>query len=323
MKKLLMVIAISGLCASAVLANGFQINEQGAKSLGMGGAFVAQADDPSAVYFNPAGMAFMDGIQLSLGVSPIMPRATFDSAGTAQATTGKSAGETDSKKPTFFIPNFYYTQKMGEKFAFGVGVFANFGLATEWPKDWEGRFTTGGTKAEITTISLNPNISYKVSDKLSIGGGIVFQKADITLENRIKIFNTNTTFALSSEGDSVLKADSTAWGWNLGLLYKPNENWSFGASYRSKIKQKLEGHGEHTKLDNTTSFYQPYFQHEKTPGKANLTLPDIAYIGAAWTNQKWTFELDGQWTGWSSYDKLEVKFDGTYLNQSVISKPKG
>lgn len=310
MRKLLVALNIIGITTSLAYSNGFQINEQGAKALGMGGAFVAQADDPSAVYFNPAGITQLDGIQLSLGVSPISPRAKFEN------TSGKT---TDAEKNTFYIPNFYYTQKLTDKLSVGVGAFSNFGLATEWPKNWDGRYIVGGTNAEIVTLSLNPNIAYKLTDKLSIGGGVVFQKADITLENQIRVISTGI---LSTEGSSKLTADSTGWGWNIAIHYKPTENLSFGASYRSKIKQKLEGHGEHTKLDNITGPYLPFYNAEKTPGKAELTLPDIAYIGAAWTNKTWTFELNGQWTGWSSYDKLKVDFDGTYLNQKTIESPK-
>lgn len=312
MKKLLAILAISGLCITSVFANGFQINEQGAKSLGMGGAFVAQADDPSAVYFNPAGIAFMDGIQLSLGVSPIMPRATFDSDGKTTSLTGKGDINTDAEKKTFYIPNFYYTQKMGGKFAFGVGIFSNFGLATEWPKDWEGRFTT--TNAEITTISLNPNIAYKISDKLSIGGGLVFQKMDVTLENNV-ILSFTAPSTINLEGHTTLEADSTAYGWNLGILFKPTENLSLGVSYRSKIKQKLDGTATTTKVTDGSVV-------DKDNGHANLTLPDIAYIGAAWTNKTWTFEFDAQWTGWSSYDKLHVKFDTPHLTKNEIIKQK-
>ncbi|MGC8924729.1 MAG: OmpP1/FadL family transporter, partial [Calditerrivibrio sp.] len=183
MRKLLVALSIIGITSGMAYSNGFQINEQGAKALGMGGAFVAQADDPSAVYFNPAGITQLAGTQFSLGVSPIAPRATFDSDGKTTAVTGKGDIDTDGEKQTFYIPNFYLTQKIGNNFAFGVGIFSNFGLATDWPDDWEGRFTT--TNAEITTISLNPVLAYKISDKLSIAAGVVIQKMDVTLENRV------------------------------------------------------------------------------------------------------------------------------------------
>lgn len=123
MRKLLVALSIIGITTSLAYSNGFQINEQGAKALGMGGAFVAQADDPSAVYFNPAGITQLEKFQFSIGISPITPSATFKSD-----QTGK---DTDAKKQTFYIPNFYATLKMTDSLSFGLGAFSNFGLATE------------------------------------------------------------------------------------------------------------------------------------------------------------------------------------------------
>ncbi|WP_052297433.1 OmpP1/FadL family transporter [Flexistipes sinusarabici] len=163
------------LVPTFVFANGFQINEQGSKALGMGGAFVAQANDPSALYFNPAGITQLERAHLSLGVSPITPRASFESD-----VTGKT---TDADVNTFFIPNFYYTMKNTEKISTGLAVFSNYGLATEWPENWEGRYVTGGTKAEIITMTINPNIAYKINDKISVAAGVDIQNMDITLKN--------------------------------------------------------------------------------------------------------------------------------------------
>ncbi|MGC8924730.1 MAG: OmpP1/FadL family transporter, partial [Calditerrivibrio sp.] len=117
------------------------------------------------------------------------------------------------------------------------------------------------------------------------------------------------------EGRTTLDADSHAYGWNVGLLFKPTENLSIGASYRSRIKQKLDGTATTIKLTNGALL-------DKDNGHADLTLPDIAYIGLAWTNKTWTFELDGQWTGWSSYDKLQVDFDTSHLGRNQIVKQK-
>lgn len=109
-------------------SNGFQINEQGAKALGMGGAFVAQADDPTAVYFNPAGITQLDRTQVSFGVSPIMPYASFKSDN-----TGKT---TDADENTFLIPNFFAVIKLNERLSLGIGGFSNYGLSSEWPENW-------------------------------------------------------------------------------------------------------------------------------------------------------------------------------------------
>lgn len=279
-----------------VFANGFQINEQGAKALGMGGAFVAQADDPSAVYFNPAGITQLEGAQISIGFSPISPSATFESD-----QTGKS---TDAKKNTFYIPNFYATLKATDKISVGFGAFSNYGLATEWPKDWEGRYITGGTKAEIVTLTLNPNVAFKFTDKLSLAFGVDIQKMEIELENKIPITQT-------LEGNSKLKADDWSYGWNIALHYKITENWKFGVSYRSQVKHEIE--------DGTATLNLVITEKQLT-GSSNVDLPDILYLGTSYKMNKFTFEFDAQRTGWSSYDKLAVDFEDPTAQD--ISKPK-
>jgi len=291
-----------------VFANGFQINEQGAKSLGMGGAFVAQADNPEAVYFNPAGITQLEGAQISLGVSSITPSATFESNATGSST--------DAKKRTFYIPNFYATLKATDKISVGFATFANFGLATEWPSDWEGRYITGGTKAEIVTLTLNPNIAFKVTDKLSLAVGLDIQKMEITVEN--KIYNS-----VFQEGSSQLKGDDWAYGYNIALHYAITENWKAGVSYRSKIKHEIKD-GTHN-LNNLLVSDSPItFMNFQRTGSADLTLPDILYIGTSYKLNKFTFELDGQWTGWSTYDKLRVDYEQDSLSNKMpyIEKPK-
>ncbi|MCB4204699.1 outer membrane protein transport protein [Deferribacterales bacterium Es71-Z0220] len=302
-----------------VFANGFQINEQGVKSLGMGGAFVAQADNPDAVYYNPAGITQLEGAQISLGLSPITPTVTFDSD-----QTGKS---TDAKKQTFYIPIFYATLKATDRVSVGFGTFSNYGLATEWPSDWEGRYITGGTKAEIVTLTLNPNLAVKVTDKLSLAVGVDIQKMEVTLENKLKIVPYEEGYILlNGDGDSQLKADDWAYGYNVALHYSITKNWKAGISYRSKIKHEIKDGTASISLPSGNLYNStftgilsstPAMSIQKT-GSTDITLPDILYIGTSYKLGKFTFELDGQWTGWSSYDKLEVTFE----DGSVQSKPK-
>ncbi|MGA1863286.1 outer membrane protein transport protein [Deferribacter thermophilus] len=237
-------------------ANGFQINEQGAKALGMGGAFVAQADDPSAVYFNPAGITQLERMQLSLGFSPIHPYATFESDSTGQST--------DAKDKTFYIPNFYATLQTTDKIWVGLGVFSNFGLATEWPDNWKGRYIVGGTKAEVVTLTINPNIAYKINDKLSIAAGIDIQRMDVTLEN--KIWQGFHGVGVEDANSELKGTDDWAYGWNVALHYKITENWKFGMSYRSKIKHEFKD-GTHN-LDHLFTG-TTYIDYQRT-GSTNI-----------------------------------------------------
>lgn len=292
-----LILTLTAVCLflpSAVFASGFAINEQGAKALGMGGAFAAQADDPTAVYYNPAGITQLDGTQVSVGMSIIRPEAKFKGTFAINEVSGK----TEDK--TFVIPNFYLTSKINDKLSVGFGSFINFGLGMDWKDNWEGAYLVGGKNAEIATYSFNPVIAYQVTRDLSLAAGVVYQRLDVTIESSFP------SAGIQPSGAGLplkLEGDSDAWGWNLAAHYKPGKNWRFGVSYRPKIKHEVDGTSK-----SKENLINPANGKPVTGDfKADITLPAVTYIAAAWTNKKWTFELDGQYTEWSSYDELDPR----------------
>jgi long-chain fatty acid transport protein len=329
----LSLVLVPGLA----FASGFAINEQGAKAVAMGGAFVAQADDPTAVYYNPAGILQLEGTQVSVGMSPIMPHAKFKTDGNRANLPppvlsnwgGPAAGDTTSiKDVTFWIPNAYVSQKLNDRFAFGFGAFSNFGLATEWNDDWEGRFITGGTRADITTLSLNPVIAFKPAERLSLAVGPVLQYVEIELKNKVP---NVLGFPLGPIGPPIigpgavpeagvkLTGDDWDWGWNVALLYRITDSLKFGATYRSEIGHSIT-QGDIKFSPGGVNGYT------NTTGSANLKLPAIGYLGLAWSPKPLTVEFDLQYTDWGSFNKLEVDFDrpigipGTPAYQTGLSR---
>jgi len=323
------------LLPGLAFGNGFAINEQDAKAVAMGGAFVAQADNPSAVYYNPAGILQLEGTQFSVGLSAIRPHASFETDGNRanlapprpQAWGGPPAGtNTSNRDTTFYIPNAYITQKMSDSWGFGFGAFSNFGLSTRWDDGWEGRFITGGTSAEITTLSLNPVIAFKPWDRLTLSAGPVLQYVEIVL--KYKIPNVNLTgnpllgpsTAAISEGSVKLQGEDWDWGWNVALLYQITDTIKFGASYRSQIQHSITNGNVHFDPEGVNGYYN-------TSGTAPLNLPAIGYLGLSWSPKPFTFEFDMQYTDWGSYNKLEVNFDQPIgvpgvTQQTGISKEK-
>jgi long-chain fatty acid transport protein len=296
------------LLPAVAFGNGYLINEIETKSFSMGGAFVAQADTPAAVYFNPAGMSQLDGTQVSAGFSVIMPSGTFESNGTTAF--GQAGQSTDFEDQTFFVPNAFVTHKFNDKWSLGIGGVANFGLATEWDEGWEGRFITGGTKAELTTFSANPTVSFRPTEKFAIGAGLVGQYLDITLENK-RFLGMGVP-----EADVSLTGDNWEWGFNLGLLFFITDELKLGASYRSRIKHEIDGI---TKIKGLSRVGLPDVEMDSS---ADLELPDIGYLGLAWSRGPLTLEADAQWTGWSSYDELAVVFDQPILGNPGTTSPK-
>ncbi len=294
-----------------VHANGFDIYEQGAKAVALGGAFTAQSDDPSAIFFNPAGITQLDGTQVSLGISPVLATTTFQSDG--NLLMGSFPGDkTKVNDHTWWIPNGYLTHKINDTFSLGLGSFARFGLGVEWPNDFEGRFTPGTLRTVLTTISVSPVIAFKPWRNLSLAAGPYLQYMDIDMRNMAFIgppippFTANRNLAQTAEAE--LKADDWNWGFNLGGLLWITENLRFGASYLSEVRHTLtDGTQELVRLSDGALI-------QKQGASSAITLPATLRMGLAWKLSRWTLEGDAQWTDWSSYRELRVNFsDGTSL----------
>jgi long-chain fatty acid transport protein len=278
-------------------AGGFAANEQGAKASGMANAFAAQADDPTAVYFNPAGIVQLDGTQVTVGVSPVIPGATFESNTNDAAFRKTSVGQkTNLDDDPVFLPNAYMTQKINDRVSFGFATFTNFGLETNWPDDWAGRFIVGGTKAELITLSVNPVLAFKPWDRVSLAFGPVMQYVDVDLRKKqlLGFVAPDTTI----EADAKFTGDDTAWGWNAALLVWLTEDIKVGASYRSEVSHTIHGQLEFNPNIGADSGFT-----------ANFKTPANAYMGLAWTHGPLTLEFDFQWTDWSSYNQLVAKFN--------------
>lgn len=283
-------------------AGGFAANEQGAKASGMANAFAAQANDPTAVYFNPAGIVQLDGIQITVGASPIIPQATFESSTPAASDPGGFRGtspgqKTDLEDKVITVPNAYLTQKISDRVSFGFGAFSNFGLETDWPDDWEGRFIVGGTKAELITFSINPVLAFKPHDRVSVAFGPVMQYLDFDL--RRKTF----TGGAAGEPEAKFSGDDVDWGWNAGLLFWLTEDIKLGASYRSEVSHKIQG-----RLEFSPNVGPP-FNLRDTGITSKIKTPANAYLGLAWTHGPLTLEFDAQWTDWSSFGQLKAEFN--------------
>ncbi len=291
LKRALVVFVVLLACSVVALAGGYQIGEHGARGMAMGGAFVAQAADGSAIYYNPAGLSFQRGMNVLLGTTLITPATTF---------TGPtpSTASTDMVSQTFTPINAYVTYTMDNGLAFGVGVFNPYGLGTEWPSGWAGRYLA--VKSDIQTFYINPTVSYKVSDQLSIGVGISYVTGTVTLDRKLPLT------PLPGDGGFKLDGDGTGINFNAGLLWKPTEALSIGLSYRSETKIDFEGDATFTDIPAPLAGFFP----SGTTGKATLPMPSNLMAGIAYDITKdFTVEADFQSVGWSSYKELKVTFD--------------
>ncbi len=215
-------IAMIFIFSSQILAGGFQINEHGARSMGMGGAFTAQASDPSAIYFNPAGLGFQKGLSVMLGTTLIFPSTTF-------IETTPVPNKTKMQSQIFYLSNFYATYSLDNGFVFGLGLYSPFKLETRWAENWVGKQFAITT--DLKTSFVNPSIAYRYSEDFSIGIGISYVSASFDLKN------SRISFSSEATGINLF---------NAGFLYKPLNNLSFAASYRHSTELNFKGTGSIT-----------------------------------------------------------------------------
>ena len=216
---------------------GFALFEAGNKALGMGGAFTAVADDPSAMFWNPAGMAFQidEGTQFMVGVTLIAPSQDF---------TGDDPypgeGYTDSLKDQIFTPpHFYWAHPLSDRVNFSLGFSTPFGLGTWWEnEDFAGRYIS--KRADLFVFDLGGQVSWKICDRLAIGGGIDYMTATIELKKNVPFINPYTQ-SVADVAEADLHSDgfrNHAWAWNAGFLFKLPAGFSIGGMYRSDFTIK-------------------------------------------------------------------------------------
>jgi long-chain fatty acid transport protein len=299
-KQLTKVILCLIVTSSLVYSGGFQLNEHGAKALAQSGAFAARANDPSAMYFNPAGIAHLDGTRLMLGATLIFPDITF--RGPYDLNTNE---EIKASKQIFTPVNLHFTQNINDMFTAGFAVYNPYGLGTEWPEDWVGKSIS--IMAEIQLFNFNPTVAARFfNNKLSIGAGFDYTIGSVEMLREASNFNPPANIHLKAG-----LTDGKGYGYNFGIQYKPTPYLNFGISYRSPINVELEGKA--TFSENRSVFPE---------GKINSTLklPANIFVAAAFSpiNDLW-FEFDAQFIGWSAFDVLEINFEKDN-SVSVIEK---
>jgi len=309
--------ALVVLAAGPIQAAGFSIFEQGSKAMGMAGAFTAQADDPSLLFHNAGGLAFVTDRQFSVGATWIHgTTADFDGAPPFPG-AGYSA---EQKKLSEFPPHLYYVQPINSTWKFGFGVETPFGLVTEWkdPDHFAGRFLS--TKASLEVIDLNPTLGWQVTPNFGIGFGAIGRFSKVEL-NRNVPFNNPFTQSIIDIGRLKLESDfDSGYGWNAGILHKVNNSFSWGLSYRSKIKVEYGGDARidriltgNAQLDAILGAQVPF--DRDLPVETEIEFPDEASFGLAFAlSPNLLLETDFNWTGWSSFDEVPINFTGGATN---------
>ncbi|MCF5686836.1 outer membrane protein transport protein [Pseudomonas sp. PA-1-3F] len=297
-KKLLnsiFAIAMSALSIE-VLANGIAINEQSASSAGT--AYAGRASsalDASTIYGNPAGLSKLKQTEISGGFAVI--DASDDIHSPSSSATGTNKGDS---VPFTVVPFGYLSTPLDDLWSVGAGIYAPYGLINDYEDGFQGRYH--GDYSMVKVVTLQPTFSYRINDSIAIGGGPTINRISGKLQNDL------STGALNNgRGDThiTIKGDDIALGYNLGVLIDLAPSTTWGLSYHSKVKYKLEGH---TRVENSPAVFA---LNGKYDTKLDITLPET--VDTSFThhfNERWTGYLGATWTRWSRLQKIEAQNSG-------------
>ncbi|WP_422909295.1 OmpP1/FadL family transporter [Pseudomonas sp. MAC6] len=297
--------------ASHGFASGFAINEQSVSS--MGTAFAGRsssADDASTVFGNPAGISRLKREQVSGGIALIHAKTDIDHA------SGSASGSNEGDMVPFIgAPMGYYVKPLDDNWSFGLGLYVPFGLVTDYERSFQGRYH--GDRSEVRVITLQPTLSYRVNEQLSIGFGPTINRIDGELTSAI-----DNPIPTAADGKVKIKGNDTALGYNLGVLFEITPQTRFGLTYHSKVDYRLKG-------DTTVS--GPGFVISSSAGtydaSLELTTPEsVDFSVTHELNADWTLYAGSTWTRWSRLGEIRAdnKGVGGLLagNLSSISEPQ-
>lgn len=331
-KAVVTAMLLTCMVQGAAWGSGLAIPEQGAAAMGMSAAMTGRSEDLSSIFYNPAGIEYVDDTEVFAGITPIRPGHEFTGAG----------GSLDADSKFFFPPQLYAARRLDDGIVAGIGVYAPFGLGTDWEKTWNGRYTS--TEAEIQAVYVNPTVSLVMNRLVTVGLGVSYVYSTATIEKMV-----DTGLAIYSQGggvaqlagliantayDSRFKLDGTGsgYGYNLGAIIHVKRGMQLGISYRSATDIDYEGDATFVHKDALKqlmlapgmSAYNAIVARMplKQDGKATLHLPWMLNIGGMYDiTWAWDVSADVDIVGWSVYDNLTIDYaDNLPADKTTIPK---
>lgn len=299
-------LAIAFVCLFTLITRlsgaGFSLLEQSTAGLGRSLAgMTAEIDEPEAVFFNPAAAAWHERPTLMAGTHFLIGKVGFHDRGST------FSGDQDRNITSLaMVPNFYYVHPLSDGVTLNLGISATSGTSTKYEDDWQGRYFAIDT--EVAVIEMSPSMSWRINDKWAVGVGFIAQYADATMSQAIP-FDQSGNFTRALDGQLKLEGDSWAFGYSIGVLFRPFEGTRVGLGYRSKLSHDLSMKAR-LRIPKTVSPAFGGVSRVTEDASCELTLPASINFGIQQDlNEKWTVMGDVAWTKWSDMKELKVKFD--------------
>jgi long-chain fatty acid transport protein len=278
LKIVAIAIALSLMGVASTFALGFRNPDQDARATAQGEAFVAQADDASAAYYNPAGLVQLTGTQLQGGTYLLFRNIDF---------TGASS---ENMSKFDFLPHFYAATDFGlERWRFGLAFNTPYGLSVDWGGSSAFQYIV--TTAELTVLNISPTAAYQINDQLSIGAGLNVYYGDTLLKFNYSPALPGSRFQFDGDG--------TALGATVGVLWRLNEQHALAVVYRSPFSIDLDGDARTANAGIFTT---------SGPASATFDFPQSVVIGyAIRPTRQLKLEVNIDWTNWDVLNTVRLK----------------
>lgn len=341
MRKILFAVLLffSIFSASSSFAGCVDSFGIGSKATALGGAVAATADDPFAVYYNPAGLSQIEGPVVAAGVHMIDPDLSiyrFKVEG-SDPNLNQGADFSDTSD-SLFVPHIGYAQAINDRISVGVAAYVPYGLDIEWNDNpLQNPAAYSFYHSYYLREAVTPSISYKVNEKLSLGFGVSLGKSKSGVERKLYYpsrpsdlnpslpdeylgsvppqtateqawYALSTSYAHNGSNVDVELEDSFNYSFNVGVLYQPNEDWSLGLTYRGRTDAEFKGDVE---VDGVYA----------CDAKMDYDHPEQIQAGVRYnTDDKFSMELDVVWTRWSILDQQTTYFSPDLMTLIAAEK---
>ncbi|MFI5163271.1 MAG: OmpP1/FadL family transporter [Sphingobacteriales bacterium] len=303
MRKLLLI----ALAIVPVLsyAQGFQVNLEGNKQIGMGHTGVGTLQDGASVFFNPGAVAMLPENYIQAGVSPLLFKSDFNPSGT-------NVQDYNANKTAYPFTFYGAWGPKSSRWKVALGVYTPFGGLTDWGNNWEGKYAL--ESLDLKAIYFQPTLSYKLTDAISIGAGFVYNRGSVTLTQAIPLTNSS-----GQDGQAELKGTGKGYGWNAGIFIKASKELTIGFTHRSQVNTTINnGDAIFTvPASLASSFPQP------NTFNATIPLPATNAIGFGfYPNKQWTIAFDANLYGWSVYKQLAFDYKNNTPELQDTNEPR-
>ena len=324
MKKIVTILFAVALLSTLSLANGLNLNSLGSRALAMGGAFVGLADDFSAIYWNPAGLASFKTKAFGFYGTDIIPSGKYKLVIPSFVPPPYPTGtvvDTETVTKHYLGGMAVYIHPIAENVVGAIGVYTPSGLGSDWPSQdlafLSNQSTTIDWKSKIGLITIAPSLAYKVNDMLSLGASVNLNYG--MFDTSMWAGKTLLPPAYATEFDlGQYEETETGWGLGatLGVLFKPHKMFSLGATFRTASTVKFSGEAT---ISNLVAIGQP----GTSEMERSVTWPEWLAIGAAFfPMDNLTFTADIQYTHWKRIDVIKTTYTNSIWNLLMTTSGK-